>query len=120
MDWIKLEKQTPKKGEVVRIAARLGISRDSAFAKCVEFWMWADGETRDGVLDSYTREMVDLVVDCKGFAEALIAVDWLRADDRGLIIPNFERHMSDSAKKRALKARRMSRYRQQPEDENDR
>lgn len=111
MSWIKVEKQTAHKTEIIRIANSLQISTREAFGACVIFWLWADGETEDGYLPGCTNQVVDRVVGLEGFAEALIVVRWLEQDTSGLLIPNFTRHNGESAKKRAMAAERQRRWR---------
>lgn len=41
-DWIKVEKATSRKPEVLRIAAALGVHPDHAFGLCFRFWCWCD------------------------------------------------------------------------------
>ena len=111
MSWIKVEKQTVHKTEIIRIADSLRVSTREAFGACVLFWMWADGETEDGYLSGCTKQVIDRVVNLDGFADAILAVHWLEQDANGLLIPNFTRHNGESAKKRAMAAERQRRWR---------
>lgn len=98
--------------EVRRLARRLKIRRAEALGLCVIFWLWADSETDDGLLPDCTPELVDDVVGHAGFAEAMIDdAKWLSWDGERLVVPNFERHMSESTKRRTLKAERQRRWR---------
>jgi hypothetical protein len=50
--------------------------------------------------------MLDALLDRDGIATALIEVGWLQVRNGSLVIPNFDRHLSESAKKRGLSAKR--------------
>lgn len=109
--WIKVDSQTARKSEVVRLARHLNVNRHEALGLCVAFWGWADGESDDGYLPGCTTEMIDEIMGHPGFAKALQKVGWLVGDKEGLFIPNFDRHNGESAKKRALATRRKDRWR---------
>jgi hypothetical protein len=113
-NWIKVEKSTHTKPEILRLARLLGVSKNEAFALVVRFWAWADEVTVDGRVDAVVSTDVDNLVDHAGFAEALEQVGWLNFnDERELLeIPNFERHNGASAKKRAEKAERQRKWRE--------
>lgn len=107
-DWIKIEKATVRKPEILRIAATLGIHPDHAFGLCFRFWTWCDDQLAEANVSGVSLELVDALVDRSGFAAALVTVGWLQARNGSLVIPNFDRHLSQSAKTRALTARRVS------------
>jgi hypothetical protein len=111
--WIKVETGMPEKPEVLRLARLLSIKRDQAVGVVVRFWIWADANTVDGVVDGVEAGDVDDVLSVQGLARALEMVGWLRIDkeNRRITIPNFERHNGESAKKRALKSERQARWR---------
>ena len=109
--WIKIENVTPDKPEVFQLAERLGIDPDAALGKLIRVWVWADEQTYDGNAGSVTRLLLDRVAGVSGFAEALIDVGWLVADDGKLVIPNFDRHNGQTAKTRALTTRRVQTHR---------
>jgi hypothetical protein len=99
---------------VRRIARLLKVTADDAFGKVMRFWMWIDENCVDGVVDGVVSTDVDGIVGCDGFSEALQTVGWLTFNDKDEIIeiPYFDRHTSESAKKRALKNRRQSKWRE--------
>lgn len=115
-DWIKIEKATPRKPEVVQIAAQLGVRPDEAFGLCFRFWSWCDDHLVSSIAPGVTTTMIDTVMEYSGFAKALIVVGWLRVAKRAIEIPNFDRHLSDSAKRRGLAQRRMHVSRSQDGD----
>jgi hypothetical protein len=109
-DWLKVEKDTPDKPEILSLASLLGISPDDAFGKCFRFWRWADSHTTDGTFRGLTPGMIDAQFSCKNFADALSKVGWLRIRNGRVQIPDFEKHMGESAKQRALTAKRVANH----------
>jgi hypothetical protein len=105
-DWIKIEKATPRKPEVLRIASMLGIHPDHAFGICFRFWSWCDDNLKTCNAPGVTDVMLDALLGRDGCASALIEVGWLQVRNSSLVIPNFDRHLSESSKKRALSAER--------------
>ena len=109
-DWLKMEKVTVRKPEVLAIGAALGVHPDHAFGMCFRFWSWCDDHMIDGNARSVTDALVDALVERSGFASALISVGWLQARNGSLVVPNFDRHLSESAKKRSLSAQRVAKH----------
>lgn len=105
-DWIKVEKVTARKPEVLRIADILGIHPDHAFGLCVRFWFWCDDQLVDGHAPSVTNLTLNSIVGHSGFAEALQEVGWLSSKSKSLVVPKFDRHLSENSKKRALSLER--------------
>lgn len=107
-DWLKVEKDTPDKPEVLAIAAKLSITPDEAFGKCFRIWRWFDSHTTEGNAASVTTSLLDALVNRSGFGDALVSVGWLASNESGLQVPNFGRHMGQSAKQRGLTAKRVA------------
>ena len=110
-DWIKLEHSTLDKPEVLRTAEMLGVSRDSAIGVFVRYFVWLDrnlsGSCPD-VVRNVSRKSLDDVLGCAGFAACLQSVGWAEIDENAwaLRVINAERHNGNTAKSRALDARR--------------
>lgn len=115
-DWIKVEKATARKPEVLRLADLLGIHPDHAFGLCVRFWFWCDDQLVDGHVPSVTNVTLNSIVGHAGFAEALAQVGWLMTTigigGAQLQVPNFGRHLSEGAKNRALALERKRKQRE--------
>jgi hypothetical protein len=107
-DWIKVEVATSTKPEVYEIADALGMQPDEAFGKLVRLWCYFDQNLRSGNDGSVTTSLVDRITGKDGFGDALLSVGWLERTNKGLRIPNFDRHNGQTAKKRALTARRVA------------
>lgn len=101
MEWIKVEKSTCDKPEVLVIAELLKVTQDHAFGLCIRFWIWCDTHLIDGKVENITPKMLNKTLGQKRFAEAMIEVGWITFHDGFLLVSNFEKHMSQSAKSRA-------------------
>ena len=105
--WIKMETTTPDKPEVVQMAARLRVrDHDLIVGKLVRLWSWADMNSVDGQKVKVTRAFIDRHVSMPGFAAALEEAEWIHGPDGAIDFANFERHNGDSAKRRAMEARK--------------
>lgn len=110
-DWIKMEVNLPDKPEVHAIAGMLGVEPDLVVGKLLRVWAWFDQHTEDGNAVGVTIALVDRLTSVVGFGEAMSFAGWLTKNDRTLTVVNFDRHNSESAKKRALSAKRQKKYR---------
>ena len=110
-DWIKLRLDLRTDPAVFKLAAITKLDRFAIIGRLAEFWGWVDKHAVDGVVDGASSSVVDDVVSFDGFAEALVAVDWLRLHENSIEIPKHERHNSESAKERSLKNARQARWR---------
>lgn len=110
-DWIKMEVNLPDKPEVHSIAGMLGLDPDMVVGKLLRVWAWFDQHTEDGNAAGVTLALVDRLTSVAGFGEAMQFAGWLIQKDRTLCVVNFDRHNSESAKKRALSAKRQRKFR---------
>lgn len=119
-DWLKIDKETPEKPEILLLSEILGVDSDIVFAKCFRVWRWADSHSHDGRLTGATLKTVDRIAGHEGFANALQQVGWLQVapdlSEPALLIPHFERHMGRGAKSRLLASRRQRRKRSREPD----
>lgn len=112
-NWLKVETSLPDKPEVIRIGRMLALSPEAVCGWLLRFWTWVDTNSVDGCVDGVVDSDVDMVVALPGFASALVSVKWLEFDakTKKMVLPNFDRHNGESAKKRALKTERQARWR---------
>jgi hypothetical protein len=112
-DWIKVEKVSSHKPEVLKIARMLGVSRQHAFGLLVEFWSWLDSNCVDGVVDGVVDADVDALMSCDGLSSLLTLVGWVQfdVDPMRMRVLNFDRHNGESSKNRALKSERQAKWR---------
>jgi len=109
--WIKIEHWTQDKPEVFVMADNLGIDPDAVLGKLVRIWVWADQQTIDGNAGSVTLSLLDRVSGVTGFAKAMLKAGWLKQVDDGVQFVNFDRHNGETAKQRALTAKRVQKHR---------
>lgn len=110
-EWLKLEACTPEKSEVLAITARMGWDdADLTVGKLFRIWRWFDQQTTDGNACGVTTALLDRIVGVTGFCEAVHSVGWLCITETGISLPNFERHNGNTAKSRALTAKRVANH----------
>jgi len=114
-DWIKVQKDTPDKPEVLAIASRMNLDPDAVVGKLVRIWSWFDTHTLDGNALSVTYALLDRLAGVTGFAEQMAFVGWLNQDGHVLSLPNFDYHNGETAKKRALGKNRQEKHRSNDE-----
>lgn len=107
-DWIKFEVATSDKPEVWEIASSLDIDPDAVVGKLLRVWSWFDQHTEKGNAPSVTKKLLDRLVGVTGFCDALIESSWMTEENREITLPNFDRHNGQTAKRRALTAKRVS------------
>lgn len=110
-DWLKIEKSTLRKPEILALAAKLHLHPDHALGMVLRFWDWVDSNSKDGTIAGVTCELLDTFLGTPGLAAGLVSVGWLSERSHGLTIPNFERHMGTSSKSRATSALRTAKHR---------
>lgn len=111
-DWLKFEKATPDKPEVFAIAAKLDMDPDAVVGKLIRIWSWFDTHTMDGNGRSVTPSLLDRISGVTGFVAAMAAVGWVVIDNDGVSLPNFHRHTGETAKGRALTAKRVAAHKE--------
>jgi len=105
--WIEWEKGLARKPEVLQLARILGSTPQHAAGCCMLFWEWTEDVTENGIIPGVTPADASFATGVEGIGEALLEVGWLIETDDGIVLPNWERHNGDPAKKRARNAQRM-------------
>lgn len=109
-DWIKFDTSTPDKPEIFIIADSLNIDPDAVVGKLLRVWTWFDEHTVDGNAPSVSKILLDRLTGVNGFCNVVIDAGWM-IDENGLLkLPNFDRHNGETAKKRALTAKRVAKH----------
>lgn len=104
-----MECSTPDKPEVLAISAAMGWDEpDLTVGKLFRLWRWFDQHTTDGNARSVTSALLDRVVGVTGFVQAVADVGWLTVNEDGIRLNNFDRHNGETAKQRALTAKRVA------------
>lgn len=120
-DWIKWTKGLARRREVLGIASRLSISPAHAAGLCMLFWEWLDDNVTPSQIDengnafvtlgTLRHDFIDALVGVEGFASALTDEGWIHSETGYLVVPNYCRHNSQTAKARALTAERVCKSR---------
>lgn len=112
-DWIKMRTNLWTDGRV-RLLARL-LKCNVATVTGVTFRLWsiADQHSIDGVLNGYDAAAVDGEVGVPGAAAALAdeRIGWLIIEPDRVVIPRFNEHNGESAKRRAQENARVRAWR---------
>jgi hypothetical protein len=114
-EWLKMRHDLADDPAVIRLADMVQLDDDAVIGKLFRLWSWADRHTHDGHADGIGISWVDRLAKCHGFGAALVRVGWLAETGEGLSFPRFDRHCSDTAKTRALDAKRKSASRSCPD-----
>jgi hypothetical protein len=115
-DWIKVERATLHKPEILEAAELLGMKRREALGLFLDYFAWLDENMPDscnGFVTHVSRMSVDETLHAAGFAAVLEAIGWAKFDDakRMLTVIHHERHNGKTAKSRALATKRVQRFR---------
>ena len=105
-DWIKMRSDLFTHPKVVRISSALKADTLRTVGGLMSAWCLFDAHSVDGILDGYTPETLDDHLRWPGFAAAMISVGWLGVDGESLVLPEFDTHNGQSAKRRAQDADR--------------
>jgi hypothetical protein len=110
-DWIKMNSNLWDNPKVAAICDELDEGEAPVIGALFRVWSIADQHSEDGVLIGMTEKTIDRKTGVQGFADALRTVGWLIVDEKGISIPDWEQHHSQSAKKRAVDAQRKAKSR---------
>jgi len=112
-DWIPAQTDLARRREVLLISEATGESRHETVGRLVDFWGWASHETTDGKLRGFNVATLGAALSLpESFFSAMMDVDWLRATRTGMVITNWDRWLSNSAKARLGNTLRQQIYRE--------
>lgn len=110
-NWIKFEVDTPEKPEVLALTVAMGWDDpDLTVGKLLRVWRWFDQQTLEGNAPGVSAALLDRIAGVSGFANAMARVGWLIVSEDGISLPNFDRHNGETAKSRALTAKRVAKH----------
>lgn len=104
--WIKIRSHLANHPKVLRISCALKVHPSRVLGCLVYIWSVADMHADGECLPHMTTEVLDQMVDLPGLSDQLIRVEWMRVQDDGLYLPNYQEHNGANAKRRALEAKR--------------
>jgi hypothetical protein len=105
-DWIKMRADLFTHPKVIRISSALKADTLRTVGGLMSAWCLFDAHSVDGILEGYRPETLDDHLRWPGFASAMMAVRWLSDDGESLVLPEFDTHNGQSAKRRAQDADR--------------
>lgn len=105
-DWIPMRTDLDEDPAVIGIASRLEVSELQVIGWLWKLWSVVSRQTPDGSLPHYSAAIIDRIVGRAGFASALESNGWLQSRTDSCRIPNFERWLGASSKKRQADALR--------------
>ncbi|SEO63851.1 hypothetical protein SAMN02800692_1540 [Luteibacter sp. UNC138MFCol5.1] len=105
-DWIKMRSDLFTHPKVVRMASALKADRLRVVGGLMSVWCLFDAHSADGKIEGYDFGTVDELLNWPGFAASMSAVNWLAQDGESLVLPDFDKHNGQSAKRRAQDADR--------------
>lgn len=120
MAWIEVHDTLPDHPKVLRAAKALKLDSDALVGKLVRLWVWALGNREDGVLNDLDADRLDVIMQYKGKAsallEALVENRLLDAlPDEHYMIHDWDEHVmmlrDKREEKRKQNAERVKRYR---------
>ena len=98
-DWIPMQVDLDSRREVLILCHLTGWSKFEIIGRLWHFWSWVSRESADGCIRGVsTAVLADVLGVPKKFLEGLVAVGWLVETADGLIVPNYDRWFSNSAK----------------------
>ena len=118
-DWIKMRADLHTHPKVVRMASALKADRLRIVGGLHSAWCLFDVHSVDGFLDGYSAGTLDDLIGFPGFSRAMMAVGWLEENGESLVMPRFEAHNGQSAKRRAQDADRKRNVRKASASEAD-
>jgi hypothetical protein len=110
-DWQMLRLDIHDDPAVIAIAAALNLDEDTIVGKLTRLWGWANRQTENGNVPGVTEKWLDRYIGVTGFAQAMVDAGWLVVESDQVTFPNFDRWMSETAKRRGLTARRVAKSR---------
>ncbi len=101
-DWFPMGFWRSRCPEVVLVSSRTRRDRHEVLGWLCDLWSWVSSESADGRVPGVRVSDLPSVIGADAaFWEAVQGVNWLAEDASGIVVPNWEHWLSESAKKRA-------------------
>ena len=110
-DWLKVRCNLWDDPRVAALCDKLESSDITIVGGLFRLWTMADQHSVDGLLVAMTPTALDRKVGLVGFSDAVEQIGWLVKESSGLRVPRFHEHNGESAKQRALAAKRQNKAR---------
>lgn len=105
-DWIKMRSDLHTHPKVVRISSALNADRLRIVGGLHAVWCLFDAHAENGKLFGYTPNALNSLIGFDGFCEAMQVVGWIEFDGESLVVPRFDAHNGQSAKRRSAESER--------------
>lgn len=105
-DWIKMGKDLLTHPKVVRMSSALRADKLRTVGGLFAVWCLFDTHSVDGQLSGYSAATIDDEIRFPGFCAAMAQVGWISFDGEGAVLPDFDEHNGQSAKRRAQETER--------------
>lgn len=119
-DWIKWVKGLIRRPEIIQAAGILKRCRHDVASRWMDLMEWTDEnvsesdripDSDDALVKNLTPEIIDDLVGLPEFARAMSCTGWLVLNPDDVTITNYFRHNDETAKDRALGAKRAAKKR---------
>ena len=111
-EWLKVEHHVAEKPEVLLIAAKCKMDPDLVVGRLIKVWAWASRNCPAGGRTTIAAlQHLNTIGGHECFAESMVEAGWLKVKDTEITFVNFDRHISQSAKERALNAANKAKHR---------
>lgn len=113
-EWVKMRTNLWDDPRVARLCDATDASEGAVIGGLYWLWASADDHSEDGCMPGLSLTRLDRKTGVPGLGAALVAIGWIEDTEGGLTIIRFSEHNGNSAKKRAVDAKRASRHRHAP------
>lgn len=110
--WLKVDVDIMSKQAIRAVARDCGCDVANAVLAWFRLYSWLDEQTADGTLYA-THAELDAVAQLPGIAASFERSGWLSFDGDTCTVTNWDEHNGQNAKRRAEKARMMTRLREE-------
>jgi len=119
-DWTPITEATPRKPEIIKIASITKLDRHTVLGWMVEFWLWAQQQTKSRRIEISIAEIEQILGTPKDFMKAVCQVAWLEDHGTYVIVPRADQWLSRGAKSRLNDRLRQQRLRARNKSRSER
>lgn len=107
-DWLKVNHTLLRSAKIRALMRHLHCQKHTALGIAVNWLVWVDEQTTDGKTN-LTDDELDAELGYIGIAQALCSIGWAKVAEDGTIeAVEYEKHCGETAKARAVNARRVA------------
>lgn len=102
--WIKIRTDLLDDPDLLILSDIIQTECRTLVGHLVFFWSWVDRHITAGDKIELSKETIDHLIGVPGFTLGMQKIGWISGHDGAYTIPHMERHMSATAKARAMEA----------------